>query len=101
MNRSILITVRLHDGRYHGTADWPPSPARLFQALVAGAAQGNVLSAQDRAALGWLEQLPPPEIIGPSARRGQRFTNYVPNNDLDAVGSDPRRVGEVRAGKLI
>lgn len=101
MSRAVLIAVRLHDGRYHGTGDWPPSPARLFQALVAGAAQGNLLSAEDSAALAWLEQLPPPEIKGPSVRRGQRFTNYVPNNDLDAVGSDPRRVGEVRAGKLI
>lgn len=101
MNCSVLISVRLHDGRYHGTGDWPPSPARLFQALVAGAAQGDVVSAEDSAALGWLEQLSPPEIKAPSGRRGQRFTNYVPNNDLDAVGSDPRRVGEVRAGKVI
>lgn len=96
MNCSILISVRLHEGRYHGTGDWPPSPARLFQALVAGAAQGNVLSAEDSAALGWLERLPPPEIKGPAARRCQRLKNYVPNNDLDSVGSDPDRIGEVR-----
>jgi len=37
----LVICVRFHQGRYHGRpqggADWPPSPARLFQALVAGA----------------------------------------------------------------
>ncbi len=101
MNCSVLISVRLHDGHYYGRGDWPPSPARLFQALVAGAAKGNVLLADDRAALGWLERLSPPEIMGPSARRGQRLTNYVPNNDLDAVGGDPSRVGEVRTSKKI
>lgn len=101
MSRSVLISVCLHDGRYHGTGDWPPSPARLFQALVAGAAHGNVLSAEDCAALGWLEQLPPPEIAVPCVRRGQGITNFVPNNDLDAVGGDPRRIGDIRVGKLI
>lgn len=98
---SVLISVRLHDGRYHGTGDWPPSPARLFQALVAAAAQGNVLSGEDGAALSWLEQLLPPEIKGPSARHGQRLKNYVPNNDLDAVGGDPSRIGEVRTSTKI
>jgi CRISPR-associated protein Csb1 len=34
----LLIAVHFHDGRYHGAGDWPPAPARLFQALVAGAA---------------------------------------------------------------
>lgn len=101
MSYSVLITVRLHDGRYHGTGDWPPAPARLFQALVAGAARGNVLSDEDSVALSWLEQLPPPEIIGPSTRRGQRLKNYVPNNDLDSVGGDPGRIGEVRTSTKI
>lgn len=101
MSHSVLITVRLHDGRYHGTGDWPPAPARLFQALVAGAARGNVLSDEDSVALIWLEQLPPPEIIGPSTRRGQRLKNYVPNNDLDSVGGDPGRIGEVRTSTKI
>ncbi|MGH9907010.1 MAG: type I-G CRISPR-associated protein Csb2, partial [Pyrinomonadaceae bacterium] len=96
MSRAILIAVRLHDGRYHGAGDWPPSPARLFQALVAGRACGNALSPMAKAALEWIEQLPPPEICVPRTRRGQRITNFVPNNDLDAKGYDPRRVGEIR-----
>ncbi|WP_409194161.1 type I-U CRISPR-associated protein Csb2, partial [Accumulibacter sp.] len=40
MPRALLIAVRFHDGRFHGRPEWPPSPARLFQALVAAAATG-------------------------------------------------------------
>lgn len=98
---SLLIFVRFHNGRYHGRPEWPPSPARLFQALVAAAAQGEVLVEADRHALAWLESLDPPVIAAPSMRTGQGFRNFVPNNDLDAVGGDPGRVGEIRAPKLI
>jgi CRISPR-associated protein Csb2 len=97
----LLISVRFHDGRYHGRPDWPPSPARLFQALVAGAAQGETLAEEDRRALEWLEALEAPVIDTPPMRTGQSLRNFVPNNDLDAVGGDPKRVGEIRAPKLI
>lgn len=101
MQRGLLISVRFHDGRYHGAGDWPPSPARLFQALVAGAACGGALSGQDKESLIWLENLQAPVIAAPLMHSGRGFTNFVPNNDLDAVGGDPRRVGEIRAGKVI
>jgi CRISPR-associated protein Csb2 len=97
----LLISVRFHDGRYHGRPDWPPSPARLFQALVAGAAQGETLAKEDRSAFAWLELLEAPVIVAPPMRPGQPFKNFVPSNDLDAVGGDPGRVGEIRAPKLI
>ena len=97
----LLISVRFHDGRYHGRLDWPPSPARLFQALVAGAAQGEMLTEEDKRAFIWLEALEPPEIAAPPMRAGQGFKNFVPNNDLDAVGGDPLRVSEIRAPKFI
>lgn len=97
----LLLTIRFHDGRYHGAGDWPPSPARLFQALVAGAACGRTLAAKDIEALEWLESLAPPVIAAPPARAGNGFTNYVPNNDLDAVGGDPARVGEIRTPKIV
>jgi CRISPR-associated protein Csb2 len=101
MPRALVLSVRFHDGRYHGQPEWPPSPAQLFQALVAGAATGKALSAEDRTALAWLEQLAPPIIVAPAVRDGKGFTNYVPNNDLDAVGGDLRRISEIRAPKLI
>lgn len=99
---ALIITVRFHDGRYHGRPDWPPSPARLFQALVAGAARGGALADLDAQALAWLEAVQePPVIAAPHYRYGQGFSNYVPNNDLDAVGGDPKRVDKIRAPKLI
>jgi CRISPR-associated protein Csb2 len=98
---ALLISARFHDGRYHGQPDWPPSPARLFQALVAGSAQGEALAEEDRRAFAWLETLEPPIIAAPVMRAGRGFKNFVPNNDLDAVGGDPRRIGDIRAPKLI
>ena len=105
MSASLLITVRFHEGRYHGQedrfngADWPPSPGRLFQALVAAAARGAKLLADDTRALEWLEGLAPPRIAAPVARRGRAVTLFVPNNDLDSVGGDPARVSEIRVSK--
>lgn len=101
MPRALLLSARFHDGRYHGRPDWPPSPARLFQALVAAAAKGGSLSDEDRNALTFLERLSPPVIVAPPVRAGKGFTNYVPNNDLDSVGGDPRRMADIRAGKVI
>jgi len=105
MPQSLLIAVRFHEGRYHGQADgfgdedgWPPSPGRLFQALVAGAARGADLRSVDRRALEWLERLDPPRIAAPAVRRGQALRRCVPNNDLDPVGADTARSGEIRGG---
>ena len=106
MPQSLLIAVRFHEGRYHGQEDWfkgqdwwPPSPGRLFQALVAGAARGATLQKEDRRALEWLERLDPPRIAAPAIRRGKAVRRFVPNNDLDSVRGDPARVGEIRVGK--
>ena len=99
MTRALLLSLRFHEGRYHGAGDWPPAPARLFQALVAGAAKGAELADEDKAALEWLETLKAPIIAAPAARAGQAFRNYVPNNDLDKFGGDPRRISEIRTPK--
>lgn len=97
----LLISIRVHDGFYHGSGEWPPSPARLFQALVAGAARGENLSQHEAAAFKWLESLDAPLIVVPSALKGQLFRNFVPNNDLDAMGGDPKRIGEIRTAKPV
>lgn len=85
MPDALIIGVRFHEGRYHGAGGWPPSPSRLFQALVAGVAAGTRIAAADREALAWLELQDAPIILAPHASRGQGFSTYVPNNDLDAV----------------
>ena len=99
MSRHLQISVRFYEGRYHGAGAWPPSPARLFQALVAGAARGATLNSAAVAALTWLEELPPPRIAAPLATSGRPFIPFVPNNDLDAVAGDPSRRHEVRVRK--
>jgi CRISPR-associated protein Csb2 len=53
------------------------------------------------AALRWLEAQRAPIIVAPKSRAGQGFRNFVPNNDLDAVGGDLRRIGAIRTSKTI
>jgi CRISPR-associated protein Csb2 len=102
---SLAVHAHFHDGRYHGRshggADWPPSPARLFQALVAGAGRGGMIVEKDRLAFAWLESLDPPLIMAPAARIGQGVRNFVANNDLDVVGGNLNRIGEIRTPKLV
>ena len=107
MARALLISVRFHEGRYHGAGGWPPAPARLFQALLAGAARGAEVPAAAREALDWLERLPPPVIAAPRGAPGQGHTVFVPNNDLDAALSGREAPGiadavaSVRVGKTV
>jgi len=99
---ALVLYVRLHDGRYHGKGDWPPSPARLFQALVAGAGLGGPIADSERAALAWLEKQGAPIIAAPRAkqsRRGVRF--YMPNNDSDSIGGDPARMAKIRTATKV
>ncbi|MBS0576327.1 MAG: type I-U CRISPR-associated protein Cas5/Cas6 [Proteobacteria bacterium] len=96
MTHTLVISVRFHEGRYHGAGDWPPSPARLFQALVAATANPVADHAND--ALEWLEKLDDaPTLAAPASRTGQHIALFVPNNDLDAKGGDIRRIAEIRS----
>lgn len=101
MNHALLISVRLHEGRYHGLGEELPAPARLFQALVAGSGLSGPLSEAEINALEWLERLDPPVIAAPRMWNGQSLTSYVPNNDLDTVAGDHRRIGSVKTSKIV
>ncbi len=64
---SLSIEVHLLEPLWHGAVDWPPSPFRLFQALVAGAYGGRWArrpnAGERRAeAFQWLERQNPPTI---------------------------------------
>ena len=96
---ALLLTVRLLDGRYHGEGDWPPSPFRLFQALVAGGQLGRDATAQELGALHWLESLGPPVIAAPKARRAANTKSYVPHNVGDAFGGDLAKARTRREAK--
>lgn len=85
----LRLTVRFFCDRYHGS-DWPPSPGRLFQALVAGAKTGAAIrewNENHECALRWLEGLGPPEILARSKSDAKSYTLYVPNNSLDGTES--------------
>jgi CRISPR-associated protein Csb2 len=98
---ALVLHVRLHDGRYHGKGDWPPSPARLFQALVAGAGIGGPIGHADKEALEWLEQQKPPLVAAPLAWQVRRAVLlYVPNNDSDASGGDAAEMAKIRTAKF-
>jgi CRISPR-associated protein Csb2 len=101
-SRTLLITVRLLNGRYHGVGDWPPAPFRLFQALVAGAYGGrwaaetaNLQQRKDEA-FGWLERLDPPHIAAPAKLVGGTTKYYVPNNDLRFFADDAAKKWPLR-----
>ncbi len=83
----LIITVTFASGRYHGKGKFPPSPARLFQAMIAGSHRGayGLINTDVRdAALMWLERLAPPLIEASDyIESGGDVTNYVPNNDND------------------
>ena len=96
----FLLSVRFLHDRYHGLTDngeraeWPPSPFRAFQALVAGNARGPTIPESIRSALRWLESLDPPDIIAPQTQPGQVLLTYVLNNvsDSDANSRTPKTI---------
>ncbi len=100
MSDTLVISVRLHEGWYHGAGSIP-SPARLFQSLIAGQGLSGPLPDATTSALQWLEKQPPPIVAAPLTKGGQAITTFVPNNDLDAKQGDPRRIGEIRTKKTI
>ena len=103
----LLIEVHLLEPLWHGAVDWPPSPFRLFQALVAGGYGGRWVGEGDDAknqrtnALQWLERQSPPDIACPPRSRLRGVTSFVPNNDIDSVGGDMSRVPDIRAEKTL
>ncbi|MBX5446392.1 type I-U CRISPR-associated protein Csb2, partial [Sphaerobacter sp.] len=102
--RYLCISVTFLDPLFHGQGDtdaeWPPSPFRLFQALVAGGRAGGRAAewtAERTDAFRWMERCPPPLIVAPSATRTTPRTYYVPNNDSDRVLDRQERL----SGKVV
>lgn len=95
MSRYLTVSIELLNGAYHGRGDggepeWPPSPLRVLQSLVAAAAalsrgesSGRLTDDQIR----WLERQRAPLIVAPRARRGSLFRLYVPDNVADKVAA--------------
>lgn len=87
------LTIRFlapvfHGRRGDGVPEWPPSPLRAFQALVAGAStacRGKSLQPRTRAALEWLASQPPPALVAPAGVPGSGYRLSVPHNAMDLV----------------
>ena len=97
----LVITIRFLSDRYHGRTEngrepeWPPSPLRLYQAVLAGAAprwHDSSLRDQKLRALGWFQRLEPPRIIAPKTQRGRSLLTYVRENlsDIDPEKRDAK-----------
>jgi CRISPR-associated protein Csb2 len=95
MSAYFCLSIQLLDRCFHGNRnldhseyEWPPSPARAYQALVAAAAarsRGKPFSDSVRSALEWLERQPAPQIIAPRCLSGVAFRSSVPHNAMDVV----------------
>jgi CRISPR-associated protein Csb2 len=74
----LVLEARFLAGTYGGM-EWPPSPFRLLQAVVAGC-RGT-----DHPGLTWLEQQPAPFVLATDEPPAVRFKRSIPNN------ADPRQ----------
>ena len=86
----LQITITFHDLALHGRGDgglaeWPPSPLRLDQAIIAANAAPTGSIEHLAPALRWLESLPPPTILAPISQPGDPYRLSVPDNQLDLV----------------
>ena len=90
----LCITIRFLQPYSHGRGDgdnpeWPPSPLRLFQAMVASSAgRWNERLGLNHAlaALRWLEAQPMPEIVAAVGVASEvKCQFYVPDNTADLL----------------
>ncbi len=78
-------------------SEWPPHPARLFSAMVAAWVGAEKPNLSERAALEWLETLPPPSIAASDAVPRTVVSHFVPVNDPSII---PRKWYEQRARRI-
>ncbi|RJQ72317.1 MAG: type I-U CRISPR-associated protein Cas5/Cas6 [Desulfobacteraceae bacterium] len=103
MSKHFCISIHFLNDEFHGRGDhgqpeWPPSPLRLFQALVATNAR---LDSQTDDALLWFEQQLPPIIIAPKRAdiQPRGYKTYVPDNVGDLVAKSWSKGNDNDIGK--
>src|SRR3990172_5678643 len=89
MSSYFCLSIRFLDPLFHGRQDsekpeWPPSPLRVFQSVVAASAACRRLQAL-APALKWLGQQPAPILVAPARESGVGYCISVPNNAMDLV----------------
>ena len=81
----LVVSIELLHGTFRGDPDgtantgllprgeWPPSPSRLFAALVAADGTRNRCTVTDGSELAWFEKLPPPTIFADTKVHHQKL----------------------------
>ncbi|OQY49328.1 MAG: type I-U CRISPR-associated protein Cas5/Cas6, partial [Desulfobacteraceae bacterium 4572_87] len=99
----LELSVLYLTDRYHGKGDWPPSPARLFQALTAAGRKGSSSSEWHHSvalSLKWLEEISAPLIFAPETTGSGAFVITGPRNQGDkavkSMGIDEKRMRKQR-----
>src|SRR5438874_4806879 len=93
MSSHFCLSITFLDQAFHGRGDggdpeWPPSPLRLFQALVSAAAtrwREDQFRDYARPALQWLETIQPSVVTPPVSAQSFGYRMYVPNNSGDLM----------------
>jgi CRISPR-associated protein Csb2 len=102
MDAVLCITIRFLQPSSHGRGEqgepeWPPSPLRVFQSLIAAAAarwNERVRIGYAVPALQWLERRSPPLIVAGRGEPSQsKYRLYVPDNVGDKVAGSWSRGG--------
>lgn len=102
MTDFLRISVRFLEPLFHGRneggrPEWPPSPLRLFQAIVATSARKYPTEEEFermQEILHWMENLLAPVIFTPQHQHGKAYRLYCPDNLGDRVASSWSRGGE-------
>lgn len=94
---SLRVSVTWLDPFYHGmicrgnAPEWPPSPWRLFGALLQGTKirYRKAWGSDQESAFRWFEAQAPPVIIAPPAHPGKSYMMHMlPTNDHDFLVRD-------------
>jgi CRISPR-associated protein Csb2 len=105
MPQYLCISATLLANAYHpmGPDAWPPAPARLLKAMLAGVMTGAYRKQWSslEPAFRWLEAQEPPVIVAaPAHRLPSPYRIAVPNNDLDVAAQQWRKGKPYDASKL-
>lgn len=104
MSRYLVWSFRFLSPWFHGRGDggapeWPPSPLRAFQAVVAAAGRAGTLDSVCTS-LKWLEQCAAPQVLASLASDvEQGYLLSVPHNAMDLVGKQWTRGDEGNAAE--
>ena len=90
----VSIEVSLTKGQFDSDGQWPPAPARLFQALLAGCGTGAQVDDRALLVLSYLQKQPAPYVGAPESIEGRipnkrSFDSRIPLLYIWRIDEDP------------